>query len=264
MYVIKRDGRKETVKFDKITARIGKLCYGLDPLVDSVAVAMKVIEGIYDGVTTHVLDNLASEVAASLATKHPDYGYLASRISISNLHRNTKKSFSETIVDLYNYIDPKLKGYYLYESSWEGTPDPADGKIKLGVQITPLEEAFKNNPGNAYLRKVIAKADTFSPEKVLDIYKKTNAKPYDLNPVDWIEAFFRIDPTFKFGKSDRFFCSALVAYIYQQLGILQENTDWSLLNTLQGSLGLSFKIPTNSEIIIKVFFFIYLNLIELI
>ena len=127
------------------------------------------------------------------------------------------------------YIDPKLKGYYLYESSWEGTPDPADGKIKLGVQITPLEEAFKNNPGNAYLRKVIAKEGTFSPEKVLDIYKKTNAKPYDLNPVDWIEAFFRIDPTFKFGKSDRFFCSALVAYIYQQLGILQENTDWSII-----------------------------------
>tara|TARA_B100000795_G_scaffold270000_1_gene261774 strand:- start:15714 stop:18077 length:2364 start_codon:yes stop_codon:yes gene_type:complete len=107
MYVIKRDGRKETVKFDKITARIGKLCYGLDPLVDSVAVAMKVIEGIYDGVTTQVLDNLASEVAASLATKHPDYGYLASRISISNLHRNTKKSFSETVTDLYEYIDPK-------------------------------------------------------------------------------------------------------------------------------------------------------------
>lgn len=107
MYVIKRDGRKETVKFDKITARIGKLCYGLDPLVDSVAVAMKVIEGIYDGVTTQVLDNLASEVAASLATRHPDYGYLASRISISNLHRNTKKSFSETITDLYEYMDPK-------------------------------------------------------------------------------------------------------------------------------------------------------------
>lgn len=127
------------------------------------------------------------------------------------------------------YIDPKLKGYYLYESSWEGTPDPADGKIKLGVQITPLEEAFKNNPGNAYLRKISAKEGTFSSENVLDIYKKTNAKPYDLNPVDWIEAFFRIDPTFKFGKSDRFFCSALVAYIYQQLGILQENTDWSII-----------------------------------
>ena len=127
------------------------------------------------------------------------------------------------------YIDSKLKGYYLYESSWEGTPDPADGKIKLGVQITPLEEAFKNNPGNAYLRKISAKTNTFSPENVLDIYRKTNAKPYDLNPVDWIEAFFRIDPTFKFGKSDRFFCSALIAYIYQQLGILQENTDWSII-----------------------------------
>jgi hypothetical protein len=127
------------------------------------------------------------------------------------------------------YIDPKLKGYYLYESSWEGIPDPADGKIKLGVQITPLEEAFKNNPGHAYLRKIIAKPDTFSPENIIDIYKKTNAKPYDLNPVDWIEAFFRIDPTFKFGKDKRFFCSALVAYIYQQLGILQENTDWSII-----------------------------------
>jgi len=127
------------------------------------------------------------------------------------------------------YINPKLKGVYLYESSWEGTPDPADGKIKLGVQITPLEEAFKNNPGHAYLRKIIAKPDTFSPENIIDIYKKTNAKPYDLNPVDWIEAFFRIDPTFKFGKDKRFFCSALVAYIYQQLGILQENTDWSII-----------------------------------
>ena len=82
------------------------------------------------------------------------------------------------------YIDSKLKGYYLYESSWEGTPDPADGKIKLGVQITPLEEAFKNNPGNAYLRKISAKTGTFSPENMLDIYKKTNAKPYDLNPID--------------------------------------------------------------------------------
>lgn len=107
MYVLKRDGRKEVVKFDKITARIGKLCYGLDPLVDSVSVAMKVIEGIYEGVTTEALDSLASEVAASLATKHPDYGYLASRLAISNLHKNTKKSFSETITDLYEYIDPK-------------------------------------------------------------------------------------------------------------------------------------------------------------
>jgi ribonucleoside-diphosphate reductase alpha subunit len=107
MYVIKRDGRKEPVKFDKITARIVKMCYGLDPLVSPESVAMKVIEGIYDGVTTIVLDNLAAEVAASKTIEHPDYALLASRISVSNLHKNTKKTFSETMEDLYNYVDPK-------------------------------------------------------------------------------------------------------------------------------------------------------------
>ena len=107
MYVIKRDGRKESVKFDKITARVKKLCYGLNPIVDPTAVAMKVIEGLYEGVTTEKLDNLASEVAAAMATKHPDYGYLASRIAISNLHKNTKKSFFSTVTDLHEYIDPK-------------------------------------------------------------------------------------------------------------------------------------------------------------
>lgn len=107
MYVIKRDGRKEAVKFDKITARIIKMCYGLDPLVSPEAVAMRVIEGIYDGVTTTVLDNLAAEVAAGKTMDHPDYALLASRIAVSNLHKETKKSFSEVMDDLYHYIDPK-------------------------------------------------------------------------------------------------------------------------------------------------------------
>jgi ribonucleoside-diphosphate reductase alpha subunit len=107
MYVIKRDGRKESVKFDKITARIIKMCYGLDPLVSPEAVAMKVIEGIYDGVTTSELDNLAAEVAAAKTIDHPDYALLASRIAVSNLHKETKKSFSDVMEDLYNYIDPK-------------------------------------------------------------------------------------------------------------------------------------------------------------
>lgn len=107
MYVIKRDGRKEAVKFDKITARIVKMCYGLDPLVSPEAVAMKVIEGIYDGVSTTDLDNLAAEVAAAKTIDHPDYALLASRIAVSNLHKDTKKSFSEVMEDLYNYIDPK-------------------------------------------------------------------------------------------------------------------------------------------------------------
>jgi ribonucleoside-diphosphate reductase alpha chain len=108
MLVVKRDGTTESVKFDKITARVQKLCYGLDPShVDPVKVAMKVIEGLYDGVTTTILDNLAAETAASLTTNHPDYALLASRIAVSNLHKNTTKSFSKTIEELYNYIDPK-------------------------------------------------------------------------------------------------------------------------------------------------------------
>lgn len=107
MYVVKRDGRKEAVKFDKITARIVKMCYGLDPLVSPEAVAMKVIEGLFDGVTTTQLDNLAAEVAAAKTIDHPDYALLASRIAVSNLHKETKKTFSEVMTDLYEYIDPK-------------------------------------------------------------------------------------------------------------------------------------------------------------
>lgn len=109
MYVVKRDAKKETVKFDKITARIVKMCYGLDPLVSPEAVAMKVIEGIYDGVTTIDLDNLAAEVAAAKTIDHPDYALLASRIAVSNLHKETKKTFSDVMHDLYSYIDPKTK-----------------------------------------------------------------------------------------------------------------------------------------------------------
>ena len=107
MFVIKRDGHKEPVMFDKITARIKKLCYSLNPLVDPVRVSMRVIEGLYDGVTTSELDNLAAEVSATMTTSHPDYATLAARISVSNLHKNTKKSFSETMADLYNYVNPR-------------------------------------------------------------------------------------------------------------------------------------------------------------
>ena len=108
MFVIKRDGRRESVKFDKVTARIEKLCYGLDiNYVDPVDVAKKVINGIYDGVTTQQLDNLAAETAASMTTRHPDYALLAARIAISNLHKTTSKSFTNTMKRLYTYVDPK-------------------------------------------------------------------------------------------------------------------------------------------------------------
>jgi ribonucleoside-diphosphate reductase alpha chain len=107
MYVVKRDGHKEPVMFDKITDRIKKLCYGLNGLVEPVKVAMRVIEGLYDGVSTSELDNLAAETAASMTISHPDYAQLAARIAISNLHSNTKKSFSETMNDMFYYVNPR-------------------------------------------------------------------------------------------------------------------------------------------------------------
>jgi ribonucleoside-diphosphate reductase alpha chain len=127
MFVIKRDGKRETVKFDKITARIEKLCYGFH-LVDPIDVAKKVIEGLFDGVTTSELDNLAAETAASLTTKHPDYALLASRIAVSNLHKNTIKSFSETMRKLYEYVDEKTgkNSSLIAEDVWQVIQDNAE------------------------------------------------------------------------------------------------------------------------------------------
>ena len=108
MLVIKRDGRKESVKFDKITARIEKLSYGLNAdFVKTIEIAKKVIDGLYDGVSTQDLDELAAETAATLTTKHPDFATLAARISVSNLHKTTSKSFSSTMKRLYTYVNPK-------------------------------------------------------------------------------------------------------------------------------------------------------------
>ena len=107
MDVVKRNGRKQPVIFDKITSRISQLCYGLNGLVDPVRVAVRVIEGLYDGVTTSELDNLAAEISATMTTTHPHYAKLAARISVSNLHKNTKKSFTNTMKDLYEYINPR-------------------------------------------------------------------------------------------------------------------------------------------------------------
>ena len=108
MLVIKRDGRKESVKFDKITARIDKLSYGLNTdFVKTIEIAKKVIDGLYDGVSTQELDELAAETAATLTTKHPDFATLAARIAVSNLHKTTSKSFSSTMKRLYTYVNPK-------------------------------------------------------------------------------------------------------------------------------------------------------------
>ena len=108
MLVLKRDGRRESVKFDKITARIEKLCKGLNrDFVEPVKIAQKVIDGLYDGVSTVQLDDLAAEIAASMTTRHPDFAKLAARIAISNLHKVTSGSFSNTAKHMYTYVDDK-------------------------------------------------------------------------------------------------------------------------------------------------------------
>lgn len=108
MYVIKRDGSQEDVKFDKITARISKLCYGLDTkYCDPIKVAQKVVMGVFPGVTTSQLDELAAETAAYASTQHPDFSKLAARISVSNLHKSTSDSFTKTIERLRSHIHPK-------------------------------------------------------------------------------------------------------------------------------------------------------------
>ena len=122
MYVVKRDGKKQPVSFDKITKRIGKLCDGLnEQYVDPVVVAQGVVRGLFSGVTTSELDNLASETAAYMSTEHPDYARLASRIAISNLQKDTPGSFSDVINMLYAYIDPKsnLPAGFISEKLYE-------------------------------------------------------------------------------------------------------------------------------------------------
>ena len=107
MFVVNRDGQKEKVRFDEIQDRISALCGGLSSLINPGMITQKVINGLYDGVTTEELDNLAAETAAMMTTHHPDYGKLAARIAVSNLHKNTPEAFSEAMGILANYADPK-------------------------------------------------------------------------------------------------------------------------------------------------------------
>ena len=108
MYVLKRDGRRENVMFDKITSRIKKLCYGLNmEYIDEASITFRVINSLYPGISTVELDNLAAKTAATMTTNHPDYAILAARIAISNLHKETKKNFSDTMKDLYEMTNEK-------------------------------------------------------------------------------------------------------------------------------------------------------------
>jgi len=120
---------------------------------------------------------------------------------------------------------------YLWESGYEGTADPTDGKIKLGVQLTNLEEMIKTFQGKLWVRKLNCnkedKKKIFNPEILAKLQAQVYGKPYDLNIVDWLGAFCRFD--YQPQKIDRFWCSAFVGYIYTQVRILNEKTDWSIL-----------------------------------
>ena len=134
------------------------------------------------------------------------------------------------------YIKPHLKGLFVWESSWEGHPDPQDNKLKLGVQITPLEEILfaYQGKGHVYIRQVVCTPDCFTKEQLLKVHNIVYDKPYDLVIKDWVEAFFKKDDSPQ--KTDRFWCAALVGYIYTQVGILKKETDWSILTPADFSL----------------------------
>ena len=129
-----------------------------------------------------------------------------------------------------DFIEPNLKGLYVWESGFEGTPDPQDNRIKLGVQITPLDEILKSykNHGSVILRRVNCCENTFNKDILKKIHDVVYEKPYDIMPMDWIRALLKIDN--KPQKTNRFWCSALMGYIYTKCGILKADTDWSIMS----------------------------------
>lgn len=125
------------------------------------------------------------------------------------------------------YIHSSLKGYYIWESSWEGIPDPQDGKVKFGVQITNIHDFLYNYPSKKYIRRFTGPDDTFTPRKIDEIHKKVYDKPYDIMPQDWIEGILQVDPQPQ--KTSRFWCSAFVSYVLVQLKLLPTILDWSIV-----------------------------------
>ena len=150
---------------------------------------------------------------------------------------STHSNFSHVAMVLRDptYIDPDLKGIYLWESGWEGKPDPQDGKYKLGVQLTPLNEIIENfKEAKIIKRKIICDNTHFTPENIMKIHEVVHNKPYDIVPLDWVEALFRKDKHPQ--KTNRFWCSALIGYIYVKCGIINSKTDWSILRPNDFSL----------------------------
>ena len=125
------------------------------------------------------------------------------------------------------FISTKLKGLFIWESSWEGTPDPQDNKVKLGVQITPLHQMLKNFDGKVYVRKLLKGKENINDTILSKIHDTVYDKPYDIHIKDWLEAWFRKDSQPQ--KTDRFWCSALVAYFMVEFKFIDGEIDWSII-----------------------------------
>jgi len=163
------------------------------------------------------------------------HGWLKYFSSLIEYSTHSNYSHIGMIIKDPSFISPSLKGTYVWESGWEGEKDPQDGKIKLGVQITPLKEILENfSESKIIIRKVNCPPLTFTDEILNEIHNTVYDKPYDIIPKDWVEALFRKDGEPQ--KTDRFWCSALVGYIYTKCGILKEDTDWSILRPSDFSL----------------------------
>ena len=125
------------------------------------------------------------------------------------------------------FIHSNLKGLYIWESSWEGTPDPQDGKTKLGVQITPIHEFLKTYQGKLYVRRLKKGEQLITPEKLINIHNVVYDKPYDYMPMDWVNGIKHVDDHPQ--KTSCFWCSGLVCYILCQLGFVDKQIDWSII-----------------------------------
>jgi hypothetical protein len=169
-----------------------------------------------------------------LFNSHPNglFSILSNMIRLTTHSNYTHIGF---ILKDPTFIEPHLKGLYVWESGWEGMPDPQDNEIKLGVQITPFEEIINNSKGaEISIRQVNCPLTLFNEEKLKEIHTVVYKKPYDILPKDWLPALFRKDLHPQ--KTDRFWCSALVGYIYTKLGLLVKETDWSILRPCDFSI----------------------------
>ena len=143
----------------------------------------------------------------------------------------TKSTYSHVGIILKNpnLGDATFKGIYLLESGFEKTPDPENNRIKKGVQIINFEEKIKNYKGCIYVRKLHCTRDEKFYEKIIQIHSAVHNIPYDLHPIDWIKAYYQLDIG-NTQKENTYWCSALVTFVYVELGFLDKNIPWSLIS----------------------------------